>query len=736
LRFSGKIEKLNTSAFGIGDVIYLDSIPGKYTKSKPQAPYHLVYLGAVVKSNNGNGSIFVKVQNGYELEELHNVQINSPANNQVLVYSDTSKLWKNRPVTALGVPTSIGTFSTTGNANGLSLSSGVLTGHAATATTPGMVSTGAQDFAGNKTFRDQLYINNGANIYGSLRGGGNYFEVESNGTRELHLNRSNTTPVYISNTNSFSQTSNSLTATSFTNSVSIGSGYIFRMDYPSLAAGKFRIAANGQTHLQDIVTAAPTMSAGTLLQLESTTRGFLPPRLNATQRNAISTPAAGLMVYDTDSSRYMLYGSSWKGLAYTDAGGGSSGSIATSGSTLYSTNPATSGFSTIQSIYLGGSAGSNASGSFGSVFLGTSAGNNAINASGSFFVGNSSGYFSTSANLSNFIGYFTGANATNASQSNFLGYYSGQYAAGATKSNFLGSYSGYNATGASYSNLFGYNVANAATTAASIGTNNIIIGTNISLPRNTANSLNLGGILFGVNTYGTTTGNPDTTAQQAGRIGIRTVVPATSAALEINGTTGSLLVPRLNTTQTNALTPVAGMVHYNSDSSRLVAYNGTAWKGIAYTDAGGGGGGGTTSASGTGISLVNGSSLVKRLKAGFNTIVTDNADSVTISRDTLTQTLTDGATITYSATAGVSARVTLGGNRTLSITNMNNGMYLTLLVVQDGTGGRTLTLPAGTRVVNGGAGAVTLSSAANAQDILTFFEINNVLYCNVGRNYN
>ena len=95
---SGKIEKLNTASFSNGDIIYLDSISGQYTKSKPKAPYHLVYLGVVVKSNSGNGSIFVKPQNGYELDEIHDVQINSILNNQILVYSDTQKIWKNRSV--------------------------------------------------------------------------------------------------------------------------------------------------------------------------------------------------------------------------------------------------------------------------------------------------------------------------------------------------------------------------------------------------------------------------------------------------------------------------------------------------------------------------------------------------------------------------------------------------------------------------------------------------------------
>ena len=95
---SGKIEKLNTSAFSNGDVIYLDSVSGEWTKSKPKAPYHLVYLGVIIKANAGNGAIFVKPQNGYEVDEIHDIQINGIVNNNILVYSDTSKLWKNRSI--------------------------------------------------------------------------------------------------------------------------------------------------------------------------------------------------------------------------------------------------------------------------------------------------------------------------------------------------------------------------------------------------------------------------------------------------------------------------------------------------------------------------------------------------------------------------------------------------------------------------------------------------------------
>ena len=99
----GKIEKLNTSAFSNGDIIYLDSISGNWTKTKPQAPYHMVYLGVVTKANAGNGTIYVKCVNGYELSEIHDVQIISPANNNVLTYESSTSLWKNKTIaTALG----------------------------------------------------------------------------------------------------------------------------------------------------------------------------------------------------------------------------------------------------------------------------------------------------------------------------------------------------------------------------------------------------------------------------------------------------------------------------------------------------------------------------------------------------------------------------------------------------------------------------------------------------------
>lgn len=97
------------------------------------------------------------------------------------------------------------------------------------------------------------------------------------------------------------------------------------------------------------------------------------------------------------------------------------------------------------------------------------------------------------------------------------------------------------------------------------------------------------------------------------------------------------------------------------------------------------------------------------------------AGEVGSSSATTWDTLTDGATITWTADASRTsqqAKVTLAGNRTLAISGAADGMTFRLRVTQDGTGGRTLTLPAGSKVAGGGAGVVTLSAAAGKVDLL------------------
>jgi len=57
------------------------------------------------------------------------------------------------------------------------------------------------------------------------------------------------------------------------------------------------------------------VNTSALIEMQSTTKGFLPPRMTTTQKNAISSPASGLMVYDTDTNKLCCYnGTSWNDL--------------------------------------------------------------------------------------------------------------------------------------------------------------------------------------------------------------------------------------------------------------------------------------------------------------------------------------------------------------------------------------------------------------------------------------
>jgi hypothetical protein len=97
----GIIRNVDTNAYNEGDILYLGSTAGSVTTTKPSAPSHYVFVGVVLKKNASSGRIFVKPQNGYELDELHNVAISSVANNDLLVYETISTLWKNKSISTI-----------------------------------------------------------------------------------------------------------------------------------------------------------------------------------------------------------------------------------------------------------------------------------------------------------------------------------------------------------------------------------------------------------------------------------------------------------------------------------------------------------------------------------------------------------------------------------------------------------------------------------------------------------
>lgn len=91
----GVVDGLDLGAYNSGDAVWLGSTPGTFTSQKPQAPSHSVFVGIVERANGGNGQLFVAIQNGYELDELHNVRIVSPTNGNLIAYDSSVGLWKN-----------------------------------------------------------------------------------------------------------------------------------------------------------------------------------------------------------------------------------------------------------------------------------------------------------------------------------------------------------------------------------------------------------------------------------------------------------------------------------------------------------------------------------------------------------------------------------------------------------------------------------------------------------------
>lgn len=100
---SGIVRNINTTGslqgetWADGDMIYLSgTVAGRITKVKPSAPIHTVIIGYVVRAHATQGQIYVKIDNGYELDELHNVKITATANKQSLFYNESTSIWENR----------------------------------------------------------------------------------------------------------------------------------------------------------------------------------------------------------------------------------------------------------------------------------------------------------------------------------------------------------------------------------------------------------------------------------------------------------------------------------------------------------------------------------------------------------------------------------------------------------------------------------------------------------------
>lgn len=112
----GIIKGLNTAAYAEGDNLWLSTTAGEFTDTRPTAPDHGVHVGYVVKSDASNGEVYVYVQNGFELQELHNVLFTSLTSGDNLQYNGS--LWVNAARFDATVPSTIafGDAAATGSA--------------------------------------------------------------------------------------------------------------------------------------------------------------------------------------------------------------------------------------------------------------------------------------------------------------------------------------------------------------------------------------------------------------------------------------------------------------------------------------------------------------------------------------------------------------------------------------------------------------------------------------------
>lgn len=186
----GLVAGLDTSTATAGDPVWLGTSGNLIfgLANKPVAPAHLVFIGVVTRVQSNNGEIFVNVQNGFEIEELHNVLFTSKADKDLMYYDNATSLWKNAQLTTVlgytpydasnpaGYTTNVGTVTSVAALTIDSAGSDITSSVADSTTTPvitlsvpdastiarGVVNNGTQTFGGSKTFSGNLSVINGS----------------------------------------------------------------------------------------------------------------------------------------------------------------------------------------------------------------------------------------------------------------------------------------------------------------------------------------------------------------------------------------------------------------------------------------------------------------------------------------------------------------------------------------------------------------------------------------------
>ena len=362
-----------------------------------------------------------------------------------------------------------------------------------------------------------------------------------------------------------------------------------------------------------IGTTTPDNSAA--LDLSSSSKGFLVPRMTSAQRTAISGPAKGLMVFDNDSAYFFYYnGSAWKGIKPSSAIGGSS-PWTTSGSNIQNSNTGNVGLGkapsyqldvkgpvNADSIMLNGSTALSAKGT-GNTMVGSPATKN----TGTYntFTGYGTGYSNTNGSFNTYNGAGAGLGNTTGSYNVMEGFGSGVNNSTGSNNVYVGQQSGNkNQTGTNQvaigANSLLNNLASGNTaTGANSGTNNtsgaynVFNGDSAGITNTTgSNNTFIGkGADASSNNYSNATAigynakvgqsNSIVLGNGSANVGVGTTTPNSTAVLDLTSTSQGILVPRMSTTnRTSISSPATGLMVYDNTLNNFYYYNGSAWTAI------------------------------------------------------------------------------------------------------------------------------------------------------------
>jgi len=164
----GNLRKLNTIGLIGGQLIYLSTTPGTYTQTPPVAPNHGVRLGYAERIDATVGSIYVKIDNGYELGELHDVIDSTTSSSYGDLFIKSGSVWINsKQLTgSYGLTGSLQATSFTGSLLGTSSyasNANLLDGLDSTI----FATTGSNIFVGNQTVTGSLFTTGSNTLIGS-----------------------------------------------------------------------------------------------------------------------------------------------------------------------------------------------------------------------------------------------------------------------------------------------------------------------------------------------------------------------------------------------------------------------------------------------------------------------------------------------------------------------------------------------------------------------------------------